>query len=335
MPVKRIVVDEPKGPVPFFNSTRSRFALHRIPSDSSHISTEKEDLWPQVEFKWSSRNNRKGRHKLVLHKKFLENEGITLPPSTTSPKSIAKGILKMAVFYPYWNISWWVAVLFTLGSVIWVINAFFAWFPYVVPRLTFKNESTYGGGITAFIGATVFEIGSVLLILEAINENRTNCFGWAVDELITQIQTERVFKPQLTSCTHLQVKKNSSDDNSITTPLWQWWPTWQDLKLHYFKELGFLAGASQLFGATIFWISGFTALPGINNKVPQRVLNGVFWVPQIVGGSGFVVSSLLYMLEAQKKWYQPAVLSIGWQIGFWNLIGAVGFTVSYLSAPKN
>ena len=74
-------------------------------------------------------------------------------------------------------------------------------------------------------------------------------------------------------------------------------------------------------------ISGFTALPGINNKMSQGLLDGIFWVPQMVGGSGFIISGMLYMLETQPKWYVPAWEVLGWHIGFWNLIGAFGFTV--------
>lgn len=33
------------------------------------------------------------------------------------------------------------------------------------------------------------------------------------------------------------------------------------------------------------------------------------------------------MLETQPKWYIPAWEVLGWHIGFWNLIGALGFTV--------
>lgn len=38
-------------------------------------------------------------------------------------------------------------------------------------------------GVTAFIGATMFEIGSVLLMIEAFNENRAGCFGWQFERL--------------------------------------------------------------------------------------------------------------------------------------------------------
>lgn len=59
----------------------------------------------------------------------------------------------------------------------------------------------------------------------------------------------------------------------------------------------------------------------------QGLLDGVYWVPQMVGGSGFIISGLLYMLETQPNWYSPAWEVLGWHIGFWNLIGAIGFTV--------
>jgi len=50
-------------------------------------------------------------------------------------------------------------------------------------------------------------------------------------------------------------------------------------------------------------------------------------VPQVVGGTGFIVSSLLFMLETQRTWWRPALDMLGWHIGFWNFIGAVGFTL--------
>ncbi|KAK4228762.1 putative integral membrane protein [Podospora fimiseda] len=33
------------------------------------------------------------------------------------------------------------------------------------------------------------------------------------------------------------------------------------------------------------------------------------------------------MLETQKKWYDPAPKMLGWHIGLWNLVGALGFTL--------
>jgi hypothetical protein len=42
---------------------------------------------------------------------------------------------------------------------------------------------------------------------------------------------------------------------------WTWWPTWYELRTHYFKEVGFLACLSQMMGATVFVSCSFTVLP--------------------------------------------------------------------------
>ena len=88
--------------------------------------------------------------------------------------------------YPYWDVSYLVAIVFTLGSVVWCINAFFVWLPLQDPATEFNDEINSGGGITAFIGATVFEFGSILLMIEAVNENRADCFGWALEEALEE-----------------------------------------------------------------------------------------------------------------------------------------------------
>lgn len=220
----------------------------------------------------------------------------------------------------------------------------------MAPSTEFHNEITYAGGITAFIGAIVFfETGSILLIFEAINADHPGCFGWAVEQLFDE-ETEKPrlrFVANRRHCRHHhqnrrnfvgrhsvntvpEIQEQSKGPNSSdSTKTWQWFPSWHDLRTHYLHELGFLAGFAQFCGATIFGIAGFTALPGINNHLtPQSKLNGAYWIPQVIGGSGFIISSTLYMLETQKKWYLPSFNLLGWHIGFWNLIGAFGFTLS-------
>lgn len=41
------------------------------------------------------------------------------------------------------------------------------------------------------------------------------------------------------------------------------------------------------------------------------------------------------MLETQKKWYLPAPKVLGWHIGLWNLIGALGFTLCGCLGPSS
>ena len=105
-----------------------------------------------------------------------------------------------------------------------------------------------------------------------------------------------------------------------------------------FRELGFLASFVQLWAATIFWISTVcvsilsgilhtkvepilysTGLPGVIPGFPEdpsvAITDIFFWTPQVVGGSGFIISSLLLMLEVQTRWWKPNLTSMGWLVG--------------------
>ncbi|TQS31312.1 hypothetical protein Golomagni_08415, partial [Golovinomyces magnicellulatus] len=311
-------------------SSHSSRSIHS--SDTSDPSAQSQ----HIGFLWRSRDNRKGRHLLLIKNPNSGDKQTplhTLVPSY-HPSQVLQVVIKTFTTFPYWDISWLVAFIFTLGSVVWVINGFFSWLPLVAPSTEFNGETYYGGGITAFIGAVLFfEIGSILLVLEAINDNTTVCFGWAVEQLLQEttanvnetehdaLQTIRthgfchhhhqnrrnlVGRPQDAEAA-AAVEANIGDNGNPTARQWQWYPSWHDLRTHYCRELGFLAGASQLFGATVFGVAGFTPLPGImNHLTPQWRLNAAFWIPQVIGGSGFIASGLLYMLETQEKWWKPA-----------------------------
>lgn len=279
----------------------------------------------QIQYLWRSRDNRKGRHALQV--RYHDEKDPTTKPRYQAPRktsefrSVLQGIWRMFSVFPYWNVSFLVAFVFTLGSVIWVINAFFVWLPLEDPSSAFPNESLTAGGVTAFIGATTFEIGSVLLMLEAVNENTAGCFGWALEQVLREETAEAitVVKPASEDkCRHHHADRrvfvgsgrrrghsswttvDAAGDRTFT-----WFPSWTELKTHYLHELGFLASLAQLIGATIFWIAGFTGLPGIINHMSQRVTNGVYWVPQIVGGSLFITSGYV----ADKAIYYTTTLN--------------------------
>ncbi|KAI1328325.1 hypothetical protein F5Y16DRAFT_159010 [Xylariaceae sp. FL0255] len=286
---------------------------------------------PGVYQLWRSRDNRKGRHAIVVSPKSAAENNLSHPGHTDTLKETLRGIWKMVVRYPVWDVSYDVAVIFTIGSVIWVINGFFVLLPEVAPSSAFPGESTYGGGVTAFIGATIFEFGSILLMLEAVNEDRTDCFGWALEEAMES--RSLLLRPDPDRCAHHHpvkeafITKKGQPESSSKTRTWQWWPSWYELKTHYFRQIGFLACFSQMIGATVFWIAGFTGLPPIYNSLSLPAVNGIYWLPQVVGGTGFIISSWFFMLETQTKWYLPAPKTLGWHIGFWNLLGALGFTL--------
>ena len=297
---------------------------------------------PDYHFLWRSRDNRKGRHPIVINQS-TSSTIVDAPRATSHPHEVLQVVLKMLTQYPVWDISWLVAYIFTLGSVVWCINGFFSFLPYIRPSSEFKGEVLDGGGITAIIGAILFfEIGSILLMFEAINENRAGCFGWAVESLFPEDDKQGGYRltPFISRCEHhhqnrknLVGKKathhdpNMKPERSEPGKSWTWWPPRHSLRHHYIHELGFVASFAQFCGATVFGISGFTALPGIINKMSPGLTKGIYWTPQVVGGSGFIISGTLYMLETQSKWYLPAPRVLGWHIAFWNLLGGIGFTL--------
>ncbi|KAF8217712.1 hypothetical protein K438DRAFT_1952590 [Mycena galopus ATCC 62051] len=252
--------------------------------------------------KWTSRDHRKNRH-------------LATDPRTGRPRRSVGTLQKLANMgrIEYWNISWWVSIAFTVGSIVWVINGFIAFLPFVNTHVA---KDDVGGGWTAWLGATIFEIGSLFGLLEAWNRGDAADFGWSVKKLM-----------------HSELPDDP--DNSTDTPgsetaaapkkKWIWFST--DGK--YFHELGFLAAFVQYWAATIFWISGFTAIPTIQTAImpKQGLLDGVFWTPQVIGGTGFIIASTIMMIETQQKWYLPAPTSLGWHVGFWNMVGGVGFTL--------
>ncbi|KAG9221417.1 hypothetical protein CCMSSC00406_0008327 [Pleurotus cornucopiae] len=192
----------------------------------------------------------------------------------------------------YWNISWWIAILFTVGSIVWVVNGFFVFLPFADPV-----------------------VGALFGVWEAWNRDDAANFGWSIERTLT---------------TGLRHSSPSSDESLNSNPKlpkreWKWFTT--DRK--YWHELGFLAAFVQFWAATIFWISGYTSIPPIQNKLQGStgLLDGVFYTPQVVGGSGFILASVLLMLETQKRWYAPSFASLGWQVAFWNFVGAIGFTL--------
>ncbi|KAH6986037.1 hypothetical protein BKA56DRAFT_630379 [Ilyonectria sp. MPI-CAGE-AT-0026] len=331
------------GPFRSLNPTKRFFVAKKgssRPSDEERNGdspASSSDSLPKVTYVWRSRDNRKGRHALVIDRDPRKHKTTGPKPSNTWERTF-RGILKMAVRYPIWDISYDVAVVFTIGSIIWVINGFFSWLPVQDPSTEFSGETTWGAGLTAFIGATVFEFGSVLLMLEAVNENRTDCFGWAVEEsfdgglhLHPDHECRHAHAQKRTWIKRTLVKgtlaEGTSSGSAAGGRIWSWWPTWYELKTHYFHEVGFLACFSQMMGATIFWIAGITSLPPILNNFSKAAENGVYWATQVIGGLGFTISSALFMIEVQPRWYIPAPGVLGWHIGLWNFIGAIGFTL--------
>lgn len=279
-----------------------------------------------------------GRHVLIVPRSHSKND---TPKVTSNWRAVARGIWRMCTVFAWWDVSWWIGVLFSFGSMIFILSACFYWIPIAYPDTEFPGESLTGGGVTSFIGATLFQIGAVLLIVEAVNENQVGCFGWALEQAFSHEHDKESVEEGRRSGAHALIQHcfhhHASGLHKTAQPelqhpdagrKWQWWPTWHELHTHYWYEIGFQASFQLAIGATIFYVSGIMALPGIENKLSEGALQGSFWLTYLVGGVLFIISSAFYILETQVNWYTPAPHVLGWWIGVWNIIGSVGWTIS-------
>ncbi|ORY23280.1 hypothetical protein BCR39DRAFT_566903 [Naematelia encephala] len=339
-----LTVQSHRTPFSFFTPTHLSFAprshSHSQSPSSTSSSSSTKDTSQNVT--WQSRKARKGRYlpktTHVHSAAHAQGAGAGGEEKAQGGKREVAARLKHpgSRLKPGFtvDISFWVAVSFTFGSMVWVVNGFVVWFPILRPSLdttAFTNTSS----ATAFIGGTVFLVGSYLMVVEALDRyvfstlGRESQFGTALGELLHYHRNH-----PSGSSTSVNKEQSPERDDSIGHEVkvvlgasgWVWWgkPLWHDM--------GYLAAVVQLFAATIFWISTLTGLPGVikgfsTGDGSKAIIDVFFWTPQVIGGSGFIVSSLILMVEVQKKWYIPALSDIGWHIGFWNLVGAIGFTL--------
>ncbi|WWC67354.1 uncharacterized protein I206_101262 [Kwoniella pini CBS 10737] len=290
---------------------------------------------------WNSRRARKGRYSTKVHNihytksslNDLENEEPSIQSNTFS--RIKKEESKLQ-FNLKLDITFWLAIAFTLGSMVWVVNGFLVFLPILRPSLDIPSY-TKTASATAFLGGSIFEIGAYLGILEVLNRGKEIHFNSSFGKLLhhrRKQQPESTIKSDIVKSKHKHGNtsfntstETSQDDLPISNKnKFIWWgkPMWHDM--------GYLAALIQFFAATIFWISTLTGLPGVipgfsEGEGSIAIIDIFFWTPQVIGGTGFIISSLILMIEVQKKWYLPNLTEIGWWVGVWNLIGAIGFTL--------
>lgn len=62
----------------------------------------------------------------------------------------------------------------------------------------------------------------------------------------------------------------------------------------HWHEIGFVACVIQLVAATVFWIATITGIQGVINMNIIPLVDGIFWVPQVIGGTGFIISRYIH-----------------------------------------
>lgn len=107
------------GPVKSLNPTKRYLIADKKPlhaeSDAGKESRPSAES-PGVAYVWRSRDNRKGRHALVISVDPRKHDATKAPRPSNSYHQTLRGILKMFVRYPVWDVSYDVAIVFTIGT---------------------------------------------------------------------------------------------------------------------------------------------------------------------------------------------------------------------------
>ncbi|OCF34900.1 hypothetical protein I317_05149 [Kwoniella heveanensis CBS 569] len=359
-----IVLQKHRSPHPFFTPTHLTFADAHAHATAAHDKVE--DDGSGKRWSWSSRRARKGRYSPKVSKVHYigpsssltqaggasdaekgDGSGKKKEAEVEKMERIAYGRMKAeeTKFKPHLkaDVTFWLAVTFTLGSAVWVVNGYLVWFPIIRPELD-TTAFTRTAAATAFIGGSIFEVGAYLGVVEALDRGREINFGTALGQVLhhrrrTPSHAFIAVEDIKHDITHVHSRSHLNNDSAEghSTPsdeaVWPagaqgfiWWgkPLWHDM--------GYLAAFVQLIAATVFWVSTLTGLPGVipgfsDGEGSPAIIDVFFWTPQVVGGTGFIISSLILMIEVQKKWWLPNLTEIGWWVAVWNLVGAIGFTL--------
>ena len=109
------------GPFKFLNPTKRYLVAEKKTAASPEDAGKKAGAkpggpTPKVVYVWRSRDNRKGRHAVVVDRDAREHSGKKVPrPSNTWQQTVG-GIVRMFVRYPVWDVSYDVAFVFTIGE---------------------------------------------------------------------------------------------------------------------------------------------------------------------------------------------------------------------------
>lgn len=120
------------GPISFFNPTKAYVDAGGRPQSTESVAGDAKPAnggdapvdnrtvaAPGVYQLWRSRDNRKGRHAVVVSPGgggADKHGAVSHPGATASLKQVLLGVWKMAVRYPVWDVSYDVATVFTLGK---------------------------------------------------------------------------------------------------------------------------------------------------------------------------------------------------------------------------
>lgn len=297
-----------------------------------------------VDYKWTSRNARKGRHTLVVGERSMAHDvDYDAPEATNRLVPTLKGLWRMVSRFPWDDLSYLTAISFVSGCTLLVVNAFLSILPQLDSSIQLSPTVVIAQSSLTFIGCSLFLTSSTLSYLEAVNVSNEGCFGWSAEQTAPASSghnedmglgvTTRLVPDDSCSSHYDYHSSNSNPDKSSNTDdsgqakdrtrtRMRMFPTLDELRTSYIYDLGFIACATLFASSIIYWFTSLASLIvtilGVETASWIRVL-------QLIAALGFAVASAIFALETQGNWMIPAVDCLGWHIGFWNFVGSCGF----------
>lgn len=201
--------------------------------------------------------------------------------------------------YVYWGyrpraIAWWIASLFTFGSIFFMIGAL----PEMFPAISGNEALDTYVKVSFFIGSVFFTVAGYVQLIEAMN----------VD---------------LDISTDVQAVIDQRSERSTGQPVKQ------VRKLYWFKwrgdRLGFLASFVQSMGTVVFNVNCFFAIFIGLGWVTEDLL---VWVPSTIASTLFISASYIMIMEVSHGRWSWNYRQISWWISICSLMGSIGFFVS-------
>ena len=218
--------------------------------------------------------------------------------------SVRVRLKAMFTVFPYRDPIYLVAIIFLIGSIDLVINAFFDLLPRIMPSTIFETEETIAAPTTILIGSIFFFVAGVFDTFSALNVDRGTL-------TTSKWDPEKVkYRPAL-----------------LGTPEFKWIPSWPKAWDLTRNNLAFQAGLIVLFGGIIFMFAGIVDFPGIVSE-EDPLFGLIVFGPQVIHGALFLGANAMLAVFEQERWYKPKFFDPDWQSAFLNAIGGLGFMLA-------
>lgn len=229
-------------------------------------------------YHWESRRHRKGRGGVV------ESSG------QKAPARPRQGFRWWG--WEFNSLTWWIAIIFTLGSVMLIVGALGPLMPNrVVHAVTFS-----------FLGSLCFTIANYLSLLEIFN-------------------ADRKVQPEVEQLDSTSPAGSAADDmarRSSRSTGFRWW-VWMP------QELAFVATFIMFVGGLVFKLCYvFGVLKWLNWIEVDILIN----MPGLIGAMCFLVGSYLYIVEVVHKPWGAQFRNIAWWSAITCFLGSIGYAIS-------